>query len=86
MCPGSVCVQYAKPWLHSDIKSCCRQSAYVFTSMYDSTLLGRMFFTPKVFLHEINITDFSTNTDTDIILVILILLPISDIIDMQYRY
>ena len=41
------------PWPHSDIKSCCHQSAHVFTFRYDSTLLGRAFFTPKVFLHEI---------------------------------
>ena len=27
---------------------------YVFTSRYDSTLLGHAFFTPKVFLHEIS--------------------------------
>ena len=45
----SACVQYAKPWPHSDIKSCYRQSAHVFTSRYDSTLLGHAFFTPKVF-------------------------------------
>ena len=37
----------------TDIKSCCRQSAHVFTSRYDSSLLGHAFFTPKVFLHEI---------------------------------
>ena len=47
------CVQYAKPWPHSDIRSCFRQSAHVFTSRYDSTLLGRAFFTPMVFLGEI---------------------------------
>ena len=29
------------------------KSPHVFTSMYDSTLLGRAFFTPKVFLDEI---------------------------------
>ena len=42
----SACVQYAKPWPHSDIKSCCCQSTHdhVFTSSYDSTLLGRNFF------------------------------------------
>ena len=45
----SACVQYARPWPHSDIRSCCRQSAHVFNSRYDSTLLGRAFFTPKVF-------------------------------------
>ena len=49
------CVQYVKPWPHSDIRSCCHQSAHVFTSRYDSTLLGRIFFTPKVFLDEIYI-------------------------------
>ena len=26
MCPGSVCVLYAKPWPHSIIRSCCPQS------------------------------------------------------------
>ena len=45
----SACVQYAKPWPHSDIKSCCRQSTYVFTSRYDSTLLGRAFLTLKLY-------------------------------------
>ena len=50
----SACVQYAKPWLHSDIRSCCCQSAHVFASRYDSTLLQCAFFTPKVFLHEIS--------------------------------
>ena len=40
MFPGSVCVQYAKPWPHSGIRSCCHQSTNVFTSSYDSTLLG----------------------------------------------
>ena len=41
ICPGSVCVQYAKPWLHPDIRSCCGQSAHVLllTSRHDSTLL-----------------------------------------------
>ena len=48
-----LCIQYAKPCSHSDIRSCCRQSLHTFTSRYDSTLLGRIFFTPKVFLHEI---------------------------------
>ena len=46
----STCVQYAKPWPYFDIRSCCRQSVRVFTSRYDSTLLGHAFFTPKVFL------------------------------------
>ena len=41
-------------WLHSDIRSCCRQSAHVFTSRYDSALLGCAFFIPKVFLDEIS--------------------------------
>ena len=49
MCLVCACVQYARPWPHSDIRSCCRQSAHVFTSRYDSTLLGHAFFTPKVF-------------------------------------
>ena len=47
----SVVLVYAKSWSHSDIISCC-QSAHVFTSRYDSTLLGCAFFTPKVFLHN----------------------------------
>ena len=44
---------YAKPWPHSDIRSCCCQFLYAFTSRYDSTLLGLVFYTAKVFLHEI---------------------------------
>ena len=55
MCPGSICVQYTKPRLHSDIRSCCRQSTHVFTSRYDSTLLGHAFFTTKVVFNEIYI-------------------------------
>ena len=47
----SVVLVYARPWPHSDIKS-CRQSAHVFTSRYDSTLLGLVLFTPKVFLQR----------------------------------
>ena len=27
-----------KPWLHSDIRSCCRPSLHAFTSRYASTL------------------------------------------------
>ena len=38
-----LCIQYAKPWPHSDIRSCCRQSLLTFTSRYDSTLLGCIF-------------------------------------------
>ena len=49
MCPCSVCVQYAKPLLHSDIRSYCRQSTHVLTSRY---LLGHAFFTLKMFLDE----------------------------------
>ena len=59
MCPVySACVQYAKPWPHSDIKPCCRQSAHdhVFTSRYDSILLGHAFFyTEGVFAWDIAI-------------------------------
>ena len=36
--------------------SCCYQSAHVFISRYDSALLGRIFFTLKVFLDEIYFT------------------------------
>ena len=50
----SACIQYARPWLHSDTTSCCRQSAHVFISSYDSTLLGPTFFTLKVFLDEVS--------------------------------
>ena len=48
-----VSVQYAKPWPYSDTIACCRQYVHVFTSRYDSTLLGCTFFTLNVFLHEI---------------------------------
>ena len=44
------------PRPYSDIRTFCYQSVYAFTSRYDSTLLGLTFFTPKVFLHKINIT------------------------------
>ena len=44
---------YAKHWPHCDIRSCCHQSLYAFTSRYDSTLLGRIFLYQKAFLHEI---------------------------------
>ena len=50
-----LCTQCAKPWPHSDIRSFCRQSPHAFTSRYDSTLLGHIFFIPKVFLREIHI-------------------------------
>ena len=39
--------QYAKPWPHSDIRSCCHQSLHAFTSRYDSTLLGCIFLYAK---------------------------------------
>ena len=35
VCPVQyLCVQYAKHWLHFDIRSCCCQSVYAFTSSY----------------------------------------------------
>ena len=40
----------------SDIRSCCCQSVYTFTSRCDSTLLGCTYLTPKLFLHELNYT------------------------------
>ena len=49
-----LCIHYAKPWPHSDIRSCCYLSLHAFTSRYDSTLLGLVFFTTKVFLDEIS--------------------------------
>ena len=48
-----LCIQYAKPWPHSDIRSCCHLSLHAFTSRYDFTLLGHVFFMLKVYLHEI---------------------------------
>ena len=48
----SACLQYDKPWSHSDIKSSCCQSAHVFTSRYDSTLL-HIFYTEGVFAGDI---------------------------------
>ena len=38
-----ICIQYAKPWPYSDIRS-CRQSLHAFIFRYDSTLLGRAIF------------------------------------------
>ena len=32
-----VCIQYAKPWLHSDIRSCCRQFLHAFTTLFGHT-------------------------------------------------
>ena len=39
-----LCIQYAKPWLHCDIRSFCRQSLHAFTFRYDPTLLGHTIF------------------------------------------
>ena len=44
-----------KPWLHSDIKSCCRQPAYVFISRYDFTLLGGTFLHQRCFCMRLDI-------------------------------
>ena len=45
--------QCSKPWPHSDIRSCCHQSVCVFTFMYDSTLLDRLYYAEsKVLQHE----------------------------------
>ena len=51
MCPVEyLCIQYAKPWLHSDIRSCCHRSLHAFTFRYDSTSLGHtIFYTKGVF-------------------------------------
>ena len=49
-----LCIQYAKPWPHSNIRSCCRQSLHTFTFRYDSTLLGCVFFYAECVLHEIS--------------------------------
>ena len=52
MCLCSIYVQYAKPWPHSNIRY-CHLSVHAFTSRYDSTLLGHVFFTPKMLkVHE----------------------------------
>ena len=48
-----LCIQYAKPWLHSDIRSCCHRSLHAFTFRYDSTLLGYTIFYTEGVLHEI---------------------------------
>ena len=42
-----ICIQYAKPWPHFGIRSCCHQSLHAFTFRYDTTLLGRVFFYTK---------------------------------------
>ena len=53
MCPIQyLCIQYAKPWPHCDIRTCCHRCLHAFTFRYDSTLLGHIIFTLKVFLHE----------------------------------
>ena len=43
--------------MYSDIRSCCCQSVHTFTFRYIFTLLGCTFFTPKVFLHELYISN-----------------------------
>ena len=48
-----ICVQYAKLWLHSDIRSFGRQSVNAFTSRYDSTLLSHTFLHQKCFCMDI---------------------------------
>ena len=49
----NLCIWYAKPWLHSDIRSCCCQSLRInaFTSRYDSTsrTWPHLFYTEGVF-------------------------------------
>ena len=56
VCPLQyLCIHYANFQLHSDTRSCCRQSIHAFTSRYDSTLLGHTIFTLKVsLLHGIH--------------------------------
>ena len=48
-----LCVQYTKPWLHSNIRSSCCRSLHVCTFRYDYTLFGCIFFTPKAYLHDV---------------------------------
>ena len=60
-----VYIQYAMPWLHCDIRSCCRKSLHAFTSRYYSTFLDCIIFTPNVFLHEID--SFKTTATSYII-------------------
>ena len=43
----SWCIQYSKPWLHSDIRSSCHWSLHTFTFRYNSTLLGHAIFKPS---------------------------------------
>ena len=43
------CVQYAKPWPHSDIKSCSRRSTHVFTPGMILLYLAAPFLTKGVF-------------------------------------
>ena len=49
------CMHYAKPWLHSDISSCCCQSFHMHSGMI-LLYLATPFFTSKVFLYEDIIT------------------------------
>ena len=50
-----LCIQYGKPWPHSDIISCYCQSFHAFTSTYDCTLLGHVIFYTKGVLHKISL-------------------------------
>ena len=53
-----LCIQYDKPWTHSNIRFCYRQSLCTFTF---AILLGHIFSTPKVFcmryLHFCNVSN-----------------------------
>ena len=57
---NNLCIQYAKPWPHSDIRFCCCQLyMYLFMQALSAMILLHLatsFVTPKVFLHEILFT------------------------------
>ena len=44
-----LCLQYAKPWPHSDIRSCCHRLLHTFTFSYNYILLAIIFYTEGVF-------------------------------------
>ena len=57
-----MCLVCKACWPYSDIRSCCYQSVYAFTSRYDSILLGSTFLHRKVLLHKIHHTHTHTHT------------------------
>ena len=62
----NLCVQYAKLWPHSDIRSCLL-SIHAFTSRCYSTLLGCSLLTPKILCMSLQLYSVSHRIYTKLI-------------------